>query len=314
LGSLTWRADYAPKIAEQLTNQFKTALKKGYITFRPNTAVSPLPVRIPAWDKLTESEQRRLYIERYNTFIANEDPDQQFALYLICTGFGRENCSLPPFAGFPFWSTDPIQEPAFGGTGKQARILISGGGDGAQQDLLRLAFMNNATEIFNKVVAAAESSRDGADWGRQIASGVARIQSSEIELRGAGKAYDQLVNSISPRTWNVIKTAIANMLRPEFLQSKVTFVFSETYLPRCFPLNRVLTLILRRFMLEDHRIDIFLPDTSVGPSAKPCAPHMCQSRPVECWALPHTVDLGRPHGTDSSDFDIILIRHGLLPT
>ena len=67
-----------------------------------------------------------------------------FGAIVLAAGFVRERSTLPgspSFVGFPFWHTDPFETPACGLPGGQAQegtVLISGTGDGALQDFLRV--------------------------------------------------------------------------------------------------------------------------------------------------------------------------------
>src|ERR1700691_5651503 len=59
---------------------------------------------------------------------------------LIATGFGTENTQVKDnYRGFGFWESDPLRKYALNmGIFAPQRMLISGAGDGALQDLLRV--------------------------------------------------------------------------------------------------------------------------------------------------------------------------------
>jgi len=311
--ALAWKAGFAPEVAKQLSTQFDHAQRRYDITFAPNTAAASLPVRKAGWEKLPEPERRQLYLKRYQSFVAQEDPEQLFALYLICTGFGKERCSLPPHNGFPFWSTDPIPANDFGCGKKEPRILLSGGGDGAQQDLLRFAFGVPPLDVISNILVATEVTRRGRKWRQHMTAEVRRLQ--EIyDLHAVDANFDALVTSIPSEVWFWIKRAIQKMLRPEFvISSTIRFVFPRAYVPRCYPLNRILVLFLRRHILEETGADIFLSETSLDAQSIPIPPHSCAKSASECWGFPHRVQLDRLGSSESWDFDILVVRHGLFP-
>jgi hypothetical protein len=245
--------------------------------------------------------------------VASEDPDGRFGLYLICTGFGRENCDLEPLLGFPFWSSDPIPQPFFGCGNSAPRILISGGGDGAQQDLLRLAFIVPPLQVLRAIFDGIDTAAGmGRKHQEQLTRAVARIQ-KEYALPLVGEEFMALVDSISSEIWGSIKASVRALLRVEFTLSSVSFAFPKSYLPKCFPLNHILVLILRRYVLEELRRDIFLPRTVIGPIVTPTAEHPCNIEPRLCWGVPHQIELTTDGVKNYAEFDIIIIRHGLFP-
>ena len=63
---------------------------------------------------------------------------------LSCVGSGTEKSTHGNYAGFDFWTTDPFQR-----LGATDHVLISGGGDGALQDYLRVVTgRKSAEEIY----------------------------------------------------------------------------------------------------------------------------------------------------------------------
>src|SRR5262249_16783411 len=93
-------------------------------------------------------------------------------LVLSCVGAGTERSTHGKYSGLDFWSTDPFQN-----LGRTDRILISGGGDGALQDYLRIITgLSSAKEIYLRlgiplsIEQALQSAEDQASrvyiWGR----------------------------------------------------------------------------------------------------------------------------------------------------
>jgi hypothetical protein len=84
---------------------------------------------------------------------ANTPPTFRFILW--ATGFGKEMCEIPtgaptPYRGHPFWDTDKFEAPNCG-LSPSPRVLITGSGDGALQDFLRVATkLKSAEEIYKK--------------------------------------------------------------------------------------------------------------------------------------------------------------------
>lgn len=61
-----------------------------------------------------------------------------FGCVLWTVGFGAERCDFGDYVGYPFWETDPFEQPNCGVKGTAPEIVISGSGDGALQDFLRI--------------------------------------------------------------------------------------------------------------------------------------------------------------------------------
>ena len=96
-----------------------------------------------------------------------------YGLVISARGFGDERCFLEwpnppltrnghPFRGFEFWASDPFERPNLGvpnraGDDPRPRVLISGGGDGAMQDFLRIMTRHKSAGG-NLAEADAESS------------------------------------------------------------------------------------------------------------------------------------------------------------
>src|SRR5207253_1259492 len=80
------------------------------------------------------------------------DREGPFDVVISACGRGIERTWLgqgeqpTDFAGFQFWQNDPIEKFNYGAGGFPYRqtktVIISGGGDGAMQDLLRSIFSN----------------------------------------------------------------------------------------------------------------------------------------------------------------------------
>jgi hypothetical protein len=81
-----------------------------------------------------------------------------FAMALACTGFGEENTVVQktaadaPYTGHIFWQVDKYEDdnPPLGIDSGTPNVLISGSGDGALQDFLRIATTIDAAKVLGK--------------------------------------------------------------------------------------------------------------------------------------------------------------------
>ena len=129
---LPWPADRSHRLAFRWHLRLNAALANPLLTFRrPDHAVgAPTPITNPAGEVLGVEV----------TF--HSGLREVFGMVLWCVGFGDERRFAPPnYTGFAFWDTDPFEQPDWGVKPPPAglRALVSGGGDGALQDVIRLA-------------------------------------------------------------------------------------------------------------------------------------------------------------------------------
>jgi hypothetical protein len=81
-----------------------------------------------------------------------------FGMMLWCVGFGDERRFAPPrYTGFAFWETDRFEHPLWGvgRAPEDLSALVSGGGDGALQDVIRLITgEKSAIDVYQGLVRA----------------------------------------------------------------------------------------------------------------------------------------------------------------
>lgn len=89
-------------------------------------------------------------------------------MMLWCVGFGAERVyarrAMPPdYQGFGFWESNPFEWPHWGvlPASDPLRALVSGGGDGALQDVLRLATSQKSAVDIDQAILASGWSMPG---------------------------------------------------------------------------------------------------------------------------------------------------------
>jgi hypothetical protein len=82
-------------------------------------------------------------------------------MVLWCVGFGDERRFAPPnYTGFALWETDPFERPNWGviSPSDSFPALVSGGGDEALQDVIRLATRKkSAIDVWQDIEAGGWS-------------------------------------------------------------------------------------------------------------------------------------------------------------
>lgn len=214
-----------------------------------------------------------------------------------------------------FWSDDGV------GSSARRRVLVSGGGDGAIQDFIRLSTgCRDPKELVTSVFAdAAEDVLD--EVGRAVGSAV----EDEIATWLAGSPTD--ASLAAARLEAAMSDALdgqeahrrgvfdAARARVHALAADrhVTVVHRNPVYDHCYALNRLSALLLFRLLGEARvarRVSTELVDVCSASRA-----HTCGDSATTCARYPHTATLKTDEREpDSSQFDVVVIRHGTLPS
>lgn len=247
-----------------------------------------------------------------------------FGAVLVTTGFGTENPKVgSAFRGFAFWETDPLAKRNWGvPLGTTARVLISGAGDGALQDFLRITTrLNSAKEVFNAcgipltiATALKDIERRTAcsyHWGEH--AGHDHALHMELEHAHGVQVASALAN---PVVLAKLKTLLVS--RPKDLK----LVHVCEHLTPYYGLNRFLTLLIAKYIEDEDGVSVLQRQTSVT-RVTPAGPHNCTSNPTNCHGELHDVNFSswgfcgdkKPGAfVSGSQFNVVIIRHGISPT
>ncbi len=254
----------------------------------------------------------------------NDPQTQQFVGFgdygavIWAHGQGNERCNLPnnqQFKGLPFWHSDSL-ESLHSGLANQTQegtVLISGGGDGALQDLLRvLTRQRSVRDIYDlldlhscsfdlhRILSAELCAERAINWS----SGGNFANPYMSELQASHEAVvKSLVQSATLKT--KINALVAN--RPK----KTILVTRQNCFTSIYPLNRFLALlILKGFVhpsiqwLTGHEVKQI--DSLNAPPAQP-TPASCVGHQWRVTLNP-TVSSA---ATQSIDANVVLLRHGI---
>jgi hypothetical protein len=259
---------------------------------------------------------------------------EHFKIAVSTVGFGMERTSLGTFSSYRFWDTDPLERPDYGLPGVSPNILISGGGDGALQDFIRVSTAApSARQIFDALPlmptlragleSAIQSAEDQAQraylWGTPGSTAVpARDHTIHERLHQA--FVDQIdILASYPRVWPMIVAALNKIVRSS-ASAKLCLVYPCGHFDRCYALNRFLVLLLARYYQLERGETVLYPNTKV--TAVSGITHTCASDPASCYGQTHTVAYsgsacqGFPGFTSlppGSRHEIVLLRHGIIP-
>jgi Glucose inhibited division protein A len=312
---LSWTADFANVLAARWSMQFAasaavlpllTTLFSTSVTIHPwiGAPASPSRVRVT----LTQGA-------RFAT--------RQFGAVILARGFGTERHAAPSssggpdFTGFRFWDTDPFAMHPLAAK----KVLISGGGDGALQDFIRICTgRRSAADVLAALIPSPQREEIGArlyshqdqalraySWGSRPSHDHAVHSSLEkhqrIEISGL---------RASPLWGSIQKTAAA-----WFAASGVTridLVHPCTHFQQGYALNQFLTLLLVGALAGSARRRM-----STAVATVDCL-HAGPTHPGACVGRDHDVAMagascgasGLPSGSPER-FDLVVIRHGIAP-
>ena len=257
-----------------------------------------------------------------------------FGAVVSCIGFSGEKTSLRSsagtFEGTKFWSTDTLADSDLG-IGASAldpkHVLVSGGGDGAQQDFLRVLTGQCGRALYlalgldgvpgldlRDVLLADDAGRRYHAWS---ASGRPPLQA----YREWHDAYEQLAKAVEAH-WAVSPP-------PPVLKDGVdaTWILGGATPSYCYGLNRLLSLLVAKLHAQARGrpvqsdlaaatgskgiIPVMLTDcvvTNVGPVRHRSCSTACQLRPHRVWVQP-VPSAASP--TLLGTFDLLVVRHGV---
>lgn len=265
-------------------------------------------------------------------------PPEDFGMVLFTTGFGNERTTCPPdYQGFAFWETDPFELPRWGTkTSEQPRAIISGGGDGALQDLIRLATgARSARQVMDRLLAsswqmppdvrhflftAEDQAQRALLWCRPA---------SEDEHRALQTLHDAYVRVVRfllhehPDRLKLLKE-VRTMLAES--PGPVDLVHPCAHFARCYALNHFLAVLLAEVSAFEKPVVKPITLWPVrGVQTVAGKYHVCANNAGLCHGQEHDVQLvHRPHCVNTPGTppptaaellagEVIVVRHGIAP-
>jgi hypothetical protein len=319
---LAWSAERSHRLAIRWQLLLRAALPNRLLTFRRQDYVVGAPVRF------TDPATGDVGVEV--TF--NRSPPEVFGMMLWAIGFGNERrFARPNYMGFAFWETDPFEQPDWGVSSPpdKLRALVSGGGDGALQDVIRLTTRNkSAFDVYKKLRNSGwEMPADvrhrlftAEDQAQRVLLWCQPKTADEHEaLQKLHEAYVAEVNYLVNRDSQSATLIGAVHTLLSAIRYPVLLVYPCTHFARCYGLNHFLVLLLEAVASKD--------TGSAGPKIlhqrgiSSVTGHACARSPWACHGVSHTVDLesfplcyGLPQAPAGAETaHVVVIRHGIAP-
>lgn len=261
-------------------------------------------------------------------------------LIIFAAGFGTEHAAVPDatnpphdFWGLDFWSPDKFELPDMGITARTNGVLVSGGGDGALQDFVRLTTgLRSVGDIMVRVWATTD---EFTEWKQQFMNvwhwedhanrsrGYAPHPLAECDLLRRLHARHQ--DAVEALTASSEWTTVADWFDERLSNRAVGSVFLALkcdHFGWCYGLNRSVALILLEY-LKRRKVSVLKTHVAVQSTEHVATTHPCGHG---CWGHKHRVHLAQNVSCATSDDDIksskdtkpelydgLVIRHGIDP-
>ena len=247
-----------------------------------------------------------------------------YGAVLLCRGHGEERTSLGPgrYRGFGFWQLDRFGQLNVGlPVGMKPRVVISGAGDGALQDYIRITTGKpSAAEVYAglRVSAASELA---------VASAEDQFQRVFAQARTSKQEHDAL-QELQEAHARAARAAYAHPMTQGALQGlfytprvlDVRLIYGCTHFGHCYALNRFLVLLIAHH-LDTQGVQTLYPQQRVidvrptVASAHPCL------HPSSCHGKDHDVDVASHpscYGATGAPLvptvaNVVVLRHGVQP-
>jgi hypothetical protein len=322
---LTWSAGPAPAVAAQWENDLRAALAvaAGRLTILMRAGLSGPLALLPDKVHVHLAVQGRPCPE-----------PMEFGRVIVAVGPGQEKTAVPwpavtgGYVGFEFWEHDPFEDRPWKHTAPRTDALISGAGDGALQDFLRL--------MTGEPSAKLVSSRCGLPaWVARDLGSAEAVARSALHW-GTNGEYDHLIHmqldaehrAVARRALGLpaVVAALDGMLSAR-APDGMALVFPCRHLMCMYGLNRFLVhLIIERFKMLPPApparwpsLDVLDGSSVTAVTAHPGSPHACGTASA-CFGQGHEVTLvdapvcyrrTQPTRRWTRDANVVVIRHGL---
>jgi hypothetical protein len=261
---------------------------------------------------------------------------RRFAAVVSCIGIGMERTSAGShgYRGTEFWDSDMLGTSDYGlpGVAKPA-ILISGGGDGALQDFLRvLTRYSSAKDVYNKIPVAIRNILERRVLIAEEPALRAYLWNiTQYDCRSQyllHKKYKDAVKDIinDEGNYNQLQPVMDDVLL-RGLPDNITFRLSHpcAHFSNSYPLNRALVLLISAYVKKRHNLDLLRSFREIV-DVEAVDGHDCSADRKACLKQQHRVTFGLARCENvynpkmrggggaypyRTPFDIIISRHGI---
>jgi len=244
---LPWRSDWAHHLAAQWSIRLNLAGRRypWLRTYYRTTVIAARQVGTPPIGWAVQFSHSSAWFH--------------FGMIAWTVGFGAERCDATScggptdYRGYAFWESDPFQRADCGvPPPKTPEIVISGSGDGALQDFLRITTHKKSAEeilrscsfpdaVAQTLQSAEDLTQRAYHWGatkahdHDVVDPLHQVHQGLVEsLVPPGTPHDPLIKILG----SLVRTPAP----------KITLVCSCTHFSNAYGLNRFLTLLIARYL------------------------------------------------------------------
>jgi len=322
---LSWSANTANVVANEWLRQLGDAIiDYPHLKFEPHTR----PIAQPQFDS---AGKLFLRVKTEPPF-SHVQPESEiyFQQVLFALGPGPERTYLRPkngpphkTRGYSFWKDDPFGSLDFGFLGTGApQILISGSGDGAIQDFLRIATTCQTTEDAYRLAPLPDalrqmllSAQDRAMRHLQLGTESKHDHDALTELHRIHKGVaDEVLRQGGQNLKNKLRAALRKPL------PQLQFFIECTHFSNCYSLNRYLALLFGALIEQETSQPVFLYGRRIIDIQSIQTHHVCADDADDCHGKMHRVTWapmpdcrGAPNTSTMNfvDANILILRHGI---
>lgn len=313
---LLWRQARAGDLALGLGREFLDAVDRSpLLTFLPHTEV-PEDERTALKDEVPQGDFRINFID-VNTKVPDPNGPYKFAAVFSCLGPGEERSTLDAYSGFRFWELDPFSQPDLN-LSVTPKVYISGAGDGALQDFLRIATgRETAKEIFlslpaqirdfieRKVRTKEENFKRNHSWF---------VQKDHDMFQQIHDHHSTIIDEVLDQRESELHPVLGPMLS-RLSHWTLRLAYRCDHFTNYYCLNGILTLLVGRYWERQTGTSLLYPQTDTRTVKG--VNHECQNRPWHCHGQDHevhaetfccypTTSTARVDGP----FNVVILRHG----
>lgn len=311
-----WRQARAGDLALGLGREFLEAVNRSsLLTFLPHTEV-PDAERRALKDQVPQGDFHINLVDA-NTKTVDPDGPHKFAAVFSCLGPGIERSTLGTYSGFRFWEMDPFSQPDLN-LSLTPRVYISGAGDGALQDFLRIATgRETAREIFLslpegirdfiecEVRAKEENFKRSHSWF---------VQNDHNILQQIHDYHSKIIDEVLNDRESELQSALQPMLS-RLGEWTIRLAYRCDHFTNYYCLNGILTLLVARYWERTTGTSLLWPQTDT--IAVKGIDHQCNKLPWVCHGQDHEVQSQTLccYATTSlthinGPFKVVILRHG----
>lgn len=340
---LAWREGQAASIAASWIRELAEKEAKRVRDRSTNLSLSPLTIimncEVVEVERLRHSTPNPTGTITVNFKDVSPDPKKprrkfdpaEFSVIVGCSGPGKEICKAPAgdYEGLAFWEADTLNHENYALTNQKAQTLLSGGGDGALQDLIRLVTNCDSPRNILQVLPAkarrslASQIRAGEDaYLRSFIWGLANYDCRSNHKLDS--IHRTAVNSVLDQYGARIQKTIDEILRENVLEGRILMVHPCDHFTNSYPVNRAIAHLLIEFVRRRYRVELVRPFTTVQKVWNPN--HNCETDDDQCSKSAHMVQFATARCQHIKDrdfkpfprietppplFDLIVLRHGV---